>query len=130
MAAAGDHRQARDQSEGDAGAAGLAVVFGRSRTTRSVGGTVLLRDLFAGVDAAVPPGAAQVEVRALAVDSRRAAKGTLFAALPGVNADGAQFAAQAVQRGATAVLASRPLEVGVPVVVAKDPRPAFSPGGA
>jgi UDP-N-acetylmuramoyl-L-alanyl-D-glutamate--2,6-diaminopimelate ligase len=87
---------------------------------------VLLRDLFAGVDARVPPGAAQVEVRALAVDSRRAGKGTLFAALPGVNADGAQFAPQAVERGAAAVLASRPLELDVPVVVAKDPRRAFS----
>jgi UDP-N-acetylmuramoyl-L-alanyl-D-glutamate--2,6-diaminopimelate ligase len=87
---------------------------------------VLLRDLFAGVEATVPPGAAQVEVRALAVDSRRAAPGTLFAALPGVNADGAQFAAQAVQRGAAAVLASRPLDLHVPVVIAANPRRAFS----
>jgi UDP-N-acetylmuramoyl-L-alanyl-D-glutamate--2,6-diaminopimelate ligase len=87
---------------------------------------VLLRDLFAGVDATVPPGAAQVEVRALAVDSRRAAKGSLFAALPGVHVDGAQFAPQAVERGAAAVLASRDLQLGVPVVVAKDPRRAFS----
>jgi len=45
---------------------------------------VLLEDLFAGVDATLPPGAAAVDVRALAVDSRRAAPGTLFAALPGV----------------------------------------------
>ena len=87
---------------------------------------VLLRDLFAGVDANVPPTAAQVEVRALAVDSRRAAPGTLFAALPGVNADGALFAAQAVARGAAAVLASRPLELKAPVVVAANPRRAFS----
>ncbi len=87
---------------------------------------MLLRDLFAGVDAAVPPDAAQVEVRALAVDSRRAAPGSLFAALPGVQADGAQFAAQAVGRGAAAVLSSRPLQVPAPVVIAANPRRAFS----
>jgi len=91
---------------------------------------VLLRDLFAGVDARVPPEAHQVDVRALAVDSRRAAAGTLFAALPGVNADGAEFAPQAVERGASAVLASRALEVGVPVVVAQNPRRAFSQAAA
>jgi len=34
-----------------------------------------------------------------------------------VNADGAGFAAQAVERGAAAVLASRPLELNVPVVI-------------
>jgi UDP-N-acetylmuramoyl-L-alanyl-D-glutamate--2,6-diaminopimelate ligase len=87
---------------------------------------VLLRDLFSGVDADVPAGAAQVDVRALSVDSRRAGPGALFAALPGVNADGAQFAAQAASRGAAAVLASRPLDLAIPVVTAKNPRRAFS----
>jgi UDP-N-acetylmuramoyl-L-alanyl-D-glutamate--2,6-diaminopimelate ligase len=85
-----------------------------------------LGDLFAGVEAAVPQGAAQVDVRALAVDSRRVSPGTLFAALPGVNADGAQFAAQAEGRGAAAVLAARALGLQVPVVVAKNVRKAFS----
>src|SRR5205085_5184094 len=44
----------------------------------------------------------------------------------GVNADGADFAAQAVGRGAVAVLAARRLELPTPVVVASDPRRAFS----
>jgi len=87
---------------------------------------VLLRELFAGVGAEVPPEAADVDVRALAVDSRRAGPGSLFAALPGLNADGADFAAQAIGRGAVAVLASRPLHLSAPVVVASDPRRAFS----
>ncbi|MGZ6123421.1 MAG: UDP-N-acetylmuramoyl-L-alanyl-D-glutamate--2,6-diaminopimelate ligase [Myxococcales bacterium] len=87
---------------------------------------MLLRDVFSGVDATVPAGAAEVDVRALAVDSRRSVPGALFAALPGVNADGAQFAGQAVGRGAVAVLASRQLDVGVPVVIAANPRRAFS----
>src|SRR2546427_9153983 len=91
-----------------------------------VGGIVLLQDLFAGVDAEVPAGAAGVDVRALAVDSRRVGPGALFAALAGVNADGADFAVQAVEHGAAAVLAARPLRLKAPVVVASDPRRAFS----
>src|SRR5438105_4833840 len=91
-----------------------------------VGGIVLLQDLFAGVDAEVPAGAAGVDVRALAVDSRRVGPGALFAALAGVNADGTDFAVQAVEHGAAAVLAARPLRLKAPVVVASDPRRAFS----
>ncbi len=87
---------------------------------------MLLGELFANVEASVPQEAAGVEVRALAVDSRQVRPGALFAALPGVNADGTQFAAQAVGRGAVAVLAARPVDAGAPVVVAKDPRKAFS----
>src|SRR4051812_4843635 len=98
----------------------------REGRTRGPGGTVFLQDLFAGVDAKVPAGAAQLDVRALVVDSRRAVQGALFAALPGANADGAEFAAQAVGRGAAAVLASRQLDLRVPVVIAANPRRAFS----
>src|SRR3954470_9715714 len=87
---------------------------------------MLLGELFANAGASVPAEAAGVDVRALAVDSRRGAPGTLFAALPGVNADGAQFALQAAGRGAVAILAARPLQVGAPVVVADNPRRAFS----
>ena len=74
----------------------------------------------------MPDGAAALEVRALAVDSRRVTPGALFAALPGASLDGAQFAAQAVGRGAVAVLAGRSLDAGAPVVVAENPRRAFS----
>jgi UDP-N-acetylmuramoyl-tripeptide--D-alanyl-D-alanine ligase len=49
------------------------------------------------------------------IDSREAAPGSLFVALAGERADGHDFAAAAVQGGAVAVLAERP--VGVPAVV-------------
>jgi len=52
------------------------------------------------------------------IDSRRAGPGALFAALPGERADGHDFAAAAVGRGAVAVLASRP--VGVPALITPD----------
>ncbi|MYV52573.1 UDP-N-acetylmuramoyl-tripeptide--D-alanyl-D-alanine ligase [Streptomyces sp. SID3212] len=52
------------------------------------------------------------------VDSRAVEPGGLFAALPGEHADGHAFAANAVEAGAVAVLATRP--VGVPAVVVDD----------
>ena len=84
-----------------------------------------LAELLEGLDATLPA-AAEVEVRSLAVDSRRVAPGALFAALPGTAADGAAFAPAAVQKGAVAVLASRELQLGVPVAVSSNPRKTFS----
>src|SRR5438445_12915383 len=91
-----------------------------------VGGIVLLQDLFAGVDAEVPAGAAGVDVRALAVDSRRVGPGALFAALAGANADGTDFAVQAGEHGAAAVLPDRPLRLEAPALVDTTPRRAFA----
>lgn len=52
------------------------------------------------------------------IDSREAAPGSLFAAFTGERVDGHQFARRAVEAGATAVLAARP--VGVPAIVVDD----------
>ena len=57
-------------------------------------------------------------VRSVVIDSRQAGPGALFAALPGERADGHDFAVAAVEKGAVAVLASRP--VGVPALIAPD----------
>lgn len=57
------------------------------------------------------------------IDSREAAPGSLFAALPGTRTDGHQFATAAVQSGAVAVLATRP--VGCPAVVVPDVQAAL-----
>jgi len=57
------------------------------------------------------------------VDSRATRPGDLFVALPGARVDGHDFAAEAVTRGAKAILAGRPLpEVAgrVPVIVVPD----------
>jgi UDP-N-acetylmuramoyl-tripeptide--D-alanyl-D-alanine ligase len=56
-------------------------------------------------------------------DSRAVGPGGLFLALPGARSDGHDFAAAAVERGAVAVLAARP--VGVPAIVVE---PAVRPG--
>jgi len=57
------------------------------------------------------------------IDSREAAPGSLFAALPGTRTDGHEFAAAAVQAGAVAVLATRP--VGCPALVVPDVQAAL-----
>jgi UDP-N-acetylmuramoyl-L-alanyl-D-glutamate--2,6-diaminopimelate ligase len=59
--------------------------------------------------------AAAVDLCSVEVDSRRVEPGALFVALPGTRDDGARFAADAVQRGAAAVLAPRPLQLEEPV---------------
>lgn len=51
------------------------------------------------------PGAPDIHVAGLTADSRRVAPGFLFAALHGTKDDGARFIADAVARGAAAVLA-------------------------
>ncbi|WP_424215904.1 UDP-N-acetylmuramoyl-tripeptide--D-alanyl-D-alanine ligase (plasmid) [Streptomyces sp. BI20] len=60
------------------------------------------------------------------VDSREAVPGALFAALPGTRSDGHEHVADAVARGAVAVLAERPVPPpGVPLVLVPDTRAAL-----
>ena len=70
-------------------------------------------------------------LRGLTADSRQVAPGFLFAALPGSRADGSRFIAEAVARGAIAVLApaGTAWPAGVPVLpllTAADPRHALA----
>jgi UDP-N-acetylmuramoyl-tripeptide--D-alanyl-D-alanine ligase len=67
-----------------------------------------------------PAPARDVNVDAIVSDSRRVDYGTLFAALPGSQVDGHDFAATAVQMGAVALLVSRRLELDVPQLVVPD----------
>jgi UDP-N-acetylmuramoyl-tripeptide--D-alanyl-D-alanine ligase len=57
------------------------------------------------------------------IDSREAAPGSLFAALPGTRTDGHEFAGQALAAGATAILATRP--VGGPALLVPDVQAAL-----
>ncbi len=67
-----------------------------------------------------------VDVRSIAYDSRRAAPGSLFVAVRGFHRDGHDHAADAVARGAVAVVAERELALGVPVAVVPDTRAALA----
>jgi len=67
-----------------------------------------------------PPPRAEVSIDNIVTDSRKVHHGTLFAALPGSNFDGHDFAGSAVDLGATALLVSRPLPLDVPQLVVED----------
>jgi UDP-N-acetylmuramoyl-L-alanyl-D-glutamate--2,6-diaminopimelate ligase len=67
------------------------------------------------------------EIAGVTSDSRKVAPGFLFAALPGAKADGRQFAAAAVARGAVAVLAGEEVEgLSAQVILSSDVRRAYA----
>ena len=66
----------------------------------------------------------------MALDDRLAEAGTLFCCVPGFERDGHDFAASAVERGATALLTERPLQLGLAEVVVEDVRAAIAPAAA
>src|SRR3954469_3292126 len=77
-----------------------------------------LRELLgAGPDVAAPR---------LTFDNRLVEPGTLFFCVPGFTRDGHDFAADAVARGAVALVVERPLGLGVPEVVVDDVRAAMA----
>lgn len=79
------------------------------------------------VDTPLAPEAADVEITDLAFDNREAGPGTLFFAVPGFTRDGHDFALDAVQRGAAALVVQRSLELLVPQVQVRDVRAAMAP---
>ncbi|WP_293899120.1 UDP-N-acetylmuramoyl-L-alanyl-D-glutamate--2,6-diaminopimelate ligase [Phenylobacterium sp.] len=66
------------------------------------------------------------EITGVTADSRKVKPGFLFAALPGSRADGAAFAAKAVEAGAAAVIADQDLNLAVPTVICRDPRRGYA----
>jgi UDP-N-acetylmuramoyl-L-alanyl-D-glutamate--2,6-diaminopimelate ligase len=65
----------------------------------------------------------EVEVSGITHDSRRVRPGDLYVALAGEHFDGRAFAAQAVERGAVAVLAAGPAMAGIEVPWLSTPQP-------
>jgi len=77
-----------------------------------------------GPEAELPAKHAAVPIAGLAADSRQVQPGYLFAALSGVKIDGAHFIADAVSRGAVAILApgGSQVEGDIALVTDADPR--------
>jgi UDP-N-acetylmuramoyl-L-alanyl-D-glutamate--2,6-diaminopimelate ligase len=71
-----------------------------------------------------------VEITGLAYDSGEVRPGSLFFCVKGFQRDGHNFAAQAVERGAAALVVERPLSLGVPEVVVPSVRAAMGPVAA
>jgi UDP-N-acetylmuramoyl-L-alanyl-D-glutamate--2,6-diaminopimelate ligase len=72
------------------------------------------------------PEAPSVEVSSLAYSSRDVAPGALFFCVPGFRTDGHDFAPDAIQRGAVALVVERPLGLEVPEVEVTDARAAMA----
>ena len=66
------------------------------------------------------------EIESLCTDNRNAKQGSLFFCLTGENHDGHTFAAEAVRRGAVAIVCERALEVSVPQFLVPNARLALS----
>src|SRR5436309_14749005 len=90
-----------------------------------------LRELLAGACIEPPPAPADdVEIGALAYRSESVTVGALFFCVPGFEADGRDFAPDAIRRGAAALVVERPLGLGVPEAVVPDARAAMAPMAA
>jgi UDP-N-acetylmuramoyl-L-alanyl-D-glutamate--2,6-diaminopimelate ligase len=84
---------------------------------------------FAGILPLGDDTVASVAIAGVTADSRAVKPGYLFAALSGTKANGAAFVADAVARGAAAIVAARTAEIGdlsVPVLRVDDPRYALA----
>ncbi len=67
-----------------------------------------------------------VVVEGLACHSAEVTPGSLFFAVPGTTCDGADYAREAVGRGAAAIVSQAPLQVPCPVLVVEDCRKALA----
>jgi UDP-N-acetylmuramoyl-L-alanyl-D-glutamate--2,6-diaminopimelate ligase len=85
-----------------------------------------LRELFGDV----APDAAPVQVSTLDYDNRRVTPGSVFFCVRGFTRDGHDFAADAVARGAIALVVDHPLGLGVPEILVEDVRAAMAPAAA
>lgn len=61
-------------------------------------------------------------ISGMTADSREVEEGYLFAALPGLEVDGAEFISQAVEKGAAAILGVPSTSASVPVIKDNEPR--------
>jgi UDP-N-acetylmuramoyl-L-alanyl-D-glutamate--2,6-diaminopimelate ligase len=84
---------------------------------------MILRDLLG-------EGPSGVQITGLAYDNRAVEPGFLFFCVPGFTRDGHDFAPDAIERGAAALVVARPLGLGVPEVQVEDVRSAMAVAAA
>ncbi|ETI67980.1 UDP-N-acetylmuramoyl-L-alanyl-D-glutamate--2,6-diaminopimelate ligase [Neobacillus vireti] len=79
-----------------------------------------LQELLKSLHPIVPFKGENPVITSIENDNRKVQKGSLFICIKGYTVDGHDFAESAVEKGAAAILAERPLSLEVPVVVVKD----------
>ena len=88
-------------------------------------GEMQLERLIAALAPTDVVGGGALEIRELAYDAREVPRDSLFFCVPGAQADGHDFAAEAVERGAVALVVEHPLELDVPQLVVPSVRQAM-----
>ncbi|MGD0165866.1 MAG: UDP-N-acetylmuramoyl-L-alanyl-D-glutamate--2,6-diaminopimelate ligase [Gaiellaceae bacterium] len=86
-----------------------------------------LERLIAALDPVEVERRAPVEVLDLAYDAAAVSEGSLFFCVRGMRADGHDFAAAALERGAVALVVEEPLKLEVPQLVVESARAAMAP---
>ena len=82
-----------------------------------------LTDVMAGSGAEqVSGGRGVIEIKGVSHDSREVKPGDLFVALTGARSDGAQFVAEAVKKGAVAIVAEKAVTTDIPVLTLPNTR--------
>ncbi|QCZ92763.1 UDP-N-acetylmuramoyl-tripeptide--D-alanyl-D-alanine ligase [Salinimonas iocasae] len=71
-----------------------------------------------------------LEIGGVSTDTRTLSEGDLFIALTGPNFNGHTFLPQAIEKGASAIIASEPVEASVPVIYVEDTRRALGALGS
>ncbi len=88
---------------------------------------MLLKDLLACVEAVEIKGDLHTEIGGIAYDSRKVQKGDLFVCIAGFKVDGHDFIAQAVEKGAAAVVVEKDVEeASIPMVKVINARSALA----
>lgn len=85
-----------------------------------------LGDLFGATGIPVPPGASDLDVRTVAYDSRKVEPGAVFVAISGFHRDGNDFVAEALKRGAVAIVTENESVTNIPTAVVPDTRAALA----
>lgn len=72
------------------------------------------------------PALPDIEVSSIEQNHQLFQEGSVFICIKGLRFDGHDFAEEVVKKGAVAIIAERPLEAGIPVIVVKDTRKAMA----
>lgn len=81
-----------------------------------------LSEILEGIELMSSSGDKETIIQGITMDSRQVQPGDLYACVPGLNVDGHDFAAQAMEKGATAILVERILPLEVPQLQVKNVR--------
>lgn len=85
-----------------------------------------LNELASALTTAQIIGDGDITITNIQVDSRKVAPGDLFICLPGHTVDGHDYAGQAAEKGAVALVVERKLDIDLPQIVVKDCRFAMA----